>query len=635
LKEGACVVAEIPPGKITLESAVFQKSTVSVSLKFSQVVASIDAGSVRAALYSAKKDDLSLKLTASSPQNYLSELQVPEKTVTVKSVIPTADTLRFDLLIDGEAKDLNLVLAFGKLNAIKSSSEANTAYSPHFAVVEHITVISTNFDQSVAAVQAPAATAVTATTSTLMIASAPQAFVLMKIFQSLDFYVFLNILIPPNFVAFLSMLSSNFMEIMPNIFEMFVGDDAASIKDKFSEFGTQVNIFSNIGPLLTTITLVACLKALLAAFTWGIQRARQGKKSFLNSINESLGFEFFYGFIESNHLDIILAILVFECEQSRLEMSSTAKILTNVFVGSLIAGLVALYGGMSLFVRRAGKALKEKEKNKPEAQKLENAEGTEKNCEAVKEEKEGFFDFLIKDKQFEDGNFFQRNFCLLQLGKDISFAGLLYVAYNSPIGIISLLTGIQIAFIVLVIKYRPFSMKRHNFQLIMTQIIYGLLDLCLLILAIIPEEGTEKVRYYGIGFSLIGLVLTLFIVSFVFAGYEAYLSIKMAIQNLRRKGKQSLNKVEPIESVSLNDSNIGLSKSTSIKSKTTEYAPNNPDGHSLDKINSSKDYSPQSISPLNEPPSQNVRKKLRTMQKRTLNTPKLIEDLPQPKLKPK
>jgi hypothetical protein len=569
LKEGTCVVAEIPPGKITLESAVFQKSTVSISLKFSQVVASIDAGSVRAALYSAKKDDLSLKMTASSPQNYLSELQVPEKTVTVKSVVPTADTLRFDLLIDGEAKDLNLVLAFGKLNAIKSSSEANTAYSPHFAVVEHITVISTNFDQSVAAVQAPAATAVTATTSTLMIASAPQAFVLMKIFQSLDFYVYLNILIPPNFVAFLSILTSNIMEIMPNIFEMFVGDDAASIKDKFSEFGTQVNIFSNIGKLMTTITLAACFKILIASFTWGIRRARHGKRSFLDSINESFSYLIFYGFIESNHLDIILAILVFECEQSRLEMSSTAKILTNVFVGSLIAGLVALYGGMSLFVRRAGKALKEKEKKKkPEAAKLENIGKSNEE----EEEKKGGFNFLIRDIQFENGNFFQRYFNLFQLGKDISFAGLLYVAYNSPIGIISLLTGIQIAFIVLVIKYRPFKNKRQNLQLIMSQIIYGLIDVCLFCLAVLPEEGTEKVRYYLFGFSLIGLVLTIFLVSFAFAGFEAFLAIKSVVQHLRGKDKKPLNKVEPSEKVSLNESNVALSASPtpSVKTKVGE-----------------------------------------------------------------
>jgi hypothetical protein len=620
LTNGTCIVAEIPPGKISLVSATFQPSTISASLAFSETVSAIDASTVRAALYTASKESLALAMTASSPGDYLAQLGTPEKAISVSKVIATADTLRFDLVISGQVKNLVLVLAFGKLNAIESDSGSKATYSPHFAIVENVNVVSTEFDKSVAQIKSPATTAMSTATSTLMVASAPQAFILMKIFQNLDFYVFLDILLPPNFIAFLDMITTNFMDIMPNFYEKLVEDDAASQKSKFSEFGTQVNIFSNLGPLFSTLSMFLGLKFVLKAIALGIRKARDGKRSFMDSINEALGLEFFYGMVESHHLDIVLAILVFQAEQSRLDYSGPAKIMTNAFVAVLMLAVLSVYVGMYWYVRRAiSKFKKSKETALDSPDKKEHQENSENTSP---------LEFLVSDKEMEKGNFFQRNFNLLQLSKDILFAGLLYIAYSSPIGILSVLTTAQIAFIVLVFKYRPFTEKRQNLQLKITQVIYGLLDVEMFVLSLLPEEGTENVRYYGIGFTLIGLVLSLFVVSIGFAGYESYLAIKKGISYLRGKGKES--QVAPASDkmkrqVSLNDSNLDFIENKSVSSKKTNTSKN--------MLSDSLDASPSSLSPSNPTQNEksvNQREKIPLRRKRP-EIPKVLEFLPKGK----
>jgi hypothetical protein len=568
LSNATCVKAEIPPGKISLASAVFQKSTISASLTFSEVVSAIPASSVKAALYSSSKESLSLKMTASAPESYLSELGAPELSVTVSNVVSTADTLRFELNIEGNVKDLVLVLAFGKLNAIESSSGSQAFYAPHFAIVEKVSVVSTAFDKDVAQMKGQATAAVSTATSSLMIASAPQAFVLMKIFQTLDFYVFLNILLPPNFVAFLDLMTSNIMELLPNFFENLAVNDAASEKEKFSEFGVQVNPFATLGPYFTSFVLIGGIKLIFIAIAWAIRKARKGKKSFMDPVNEALGMRFFYGLFESNNLELVLSIMVFVAEQDRLDMPVPAKVLTNSFVALLMLGILSVYGGMFWYVRRAAAKSNQETKSLDSADKKE----PESPTTTTPEKKKDLLEFLVIDKDLEKCNFFQRNFSLIQLVKDIVFAGLLYIAYSSPLSILGVLSTVQIAFIVLVFKYRPFKLKRQNLQLIITQIVYGLLDVTMLVLATLPENGTEKIRYFGFGFTLIALVLSIFVVSFGFAGYEAYLTIKAAVQLLRSKYKKS--QVKPADQakdhVSLEESNLRLSENKSSISKKTQ-----------------------------------------------------------------
>jgi hypothetical protein len=85
--------------------------------------------------------------------------------------------------------------------------------------------MTSGFDKAVAEVKSQTTTTVTAATSTLMVLSAPQAFVLMKIFQSLDFYVFLTSSYQPTSWPSFNCSRPTFLDFMPNFCEKLASDD--------------------------------------------------------------------------------------------------------------------------------------------------------------------------------------------------------------------------------------------------------------------------------------------------------------------------------------------------------------------------------------------------------------------------
>jgi hypothetical protein len=90
------------------------------------------------------------------------------------------------------------------------------------------------------------------------------------------------------------------------------------------------------------------------------------------------------------------------------------------------------------------------------------------------------------------------------------------------------------------------------------------------VLALLPADGTETLRYFFVGFSLIGLVLVLFLSSLAFAGYEAFLALKKAIQYLRNR-KAKVAPQNKAHVTSLDDSNIKLEDNLSVMSKGTYF----------------------------------------------------------------
>lgn len=68
-----------------------------------------------------------------------------------------------------------------------------------------------------------------------MIISLGASIALIKIFQMMDFMLYFEVTHPNNFISFLSMMSSNFLNDFPNIFKFLVDDDCPEIRTKFAE----------------------------------------------------------------------------------------------------------------------------------------------------------------------------------------------------------------------------------------------------------------------------------------------------------------------------------------------------------------------------------------------------------------
>ena len=58
-----------------------------------------------------------------------------------------------------------------------------------------------------------------------MTVSLPQAFLLMKLLQALDFYIYIECEYPSNFAKFLDMITGTALEYIPNFFQFLIDDE--------------------------------------------------------------------------------------------------------------------------------------------------------------------------------------------------------------------------------------------------------------------------------------------------------------------------------------------------------------------------------------------------------------------------
>lgn len=586
LKGSYCI--KLPPTdtKVNLVTSAFQVSTASAAVTFSTQVGAIKSDTIRAALYTDSKIAIQQKMSLAEPGQYLDCLGSPAHQVKVKNVQATGTVLKFDISTEGEIKNETLVMSFGKYKAVQDSSDPGATYYEHFVAIDGVSLVSTKFDKQMKAAQEPAQVVMGAATSVLIIASAPQAFVVMKILQSLDFYVYLDCMLPTNFVAFLRTMTSTFFDMLPSLAGLLTTKDMECEKARFAEYDQGVSMFGNLDTFLTGLLIIAGLKLILAISALAVRKARQGKTSFLDKMNGWVNLSIFYGIVEAHHLDIVLSLLIFESEQKRLELEVGGKIGHNFFAAIVLGGMAALYTTMFYKVLKLKKA---KSALKPSSE---------------AKSPESMWEFLLEDK-ITGGNFIQTHLNFIQLAKDIIFASLLYVGYSQPVVITVSITVVQMVFGYLIIKFKPFRERWMNIQLIITQGVYLLLDILFVTLAIMPRHESEKARYYYLGFPMIALVAILILASFVFSGYGAYVSIKDIIANLK-KNKTMAKEVKPeLKDVTADNSN---SIPENVNDSNIALFPEEQKMHtSSNKNNQAKPASDQKIEPKPNKPLKSSR----------------------------
>lgn len=136
-----------------------------------------------------------------------------------------------------------------------------------------------------------------------MTVSLPQAFLLMKLLQALDFYIYIDCKYPSNFAKFLDMITNSVFDYMPNFFGPLIDDQGSPLYERFAEYGMQVHMFANLGQIFSVVILVSAIKLVL----YLISKVWNRGKTF----NRLIGIDMFYGLFESNNLLAVLSIITF------------------------------------------------------------------------------------------------------------------------------------------------------------------------------------------------------------------------------------------------------------------------------------------------------------------------------------
>ena len=177
----------------------------------------------------------------------------------------------------------------------------------------------------------------------------------------------------------------------------------------------------------------------------------------------------------------------------------------------------------------------------------------------VKDFKDEPWKGLLEDK-IESGNFYQAYFTLINMIRELFFCIILYFLVDNPRVVISILSISQLMNLMAMTYSPPYKKKWMNVNLIISNILYLILDLTLGLLIFGKAKFSEKTKYDIFGFGLIIIVFGLIICNL---GISVYFSIAERIRKKRemKKMKQNqnidktnLSKIKPVSPRKLDES---------------------------------------------------------------------------------
>ena len=173
------------------------------------------------------------------------------------------NTLRIPMKFKDTVRSGVLVLILPGKYKIQKKDDPSVALYIRVITVSPIDYILTDADKTMEGAQKSVSTAVTIVTTLLLVLSIPQALVLMKVFQTIDYYIYIDCDYPTNFSKFLEMISKNPLEMLPNIFKFLSDNEGKPVYNRFEMFGLQIHFLLNVGVQISLIILLALIKLAL------------------------------------------------------------------------------------------------------------------------------------------------------------------------------------------------------------------------------------------------------------------------------------------------------------------------------------------------------------------------------------
>ena len=169
---------------------------------------------------------------------------------------------------------------------------------------------------------------------------------------------------------------------------------------------------------------------------------------------------------------------------------------------------------------------------------------------------------ILADKN-ESGNFYQCYFNLINLVRELSFCIALYFLVHFPRIVISILTTLQVINLLLMSLYRPYKKSWMNVNLIITNVLYLMLDVVLACLIFGGDRISKEVKYNVFGFGMIGIVFGLLVCNL---GISLYFSI---VEFIRKRRQAKLEKKMQEEQNLKN----GMGKNKTMPTSTMKLLP--------------------------------------------------------------
>lgn len=351
------------------------------------------------------------------------------------------------------------------------------------------------------------------------------AFTLFKLFQMVDYLLYLDYPLPANLQNFLELLNINFFDYFPNIFRVSEKEGECYYPPKIEKVGNSCHLFNDIGSKLFIFLFLIPLKIIVEIIqkllTYIIPSSKKSNSSYIAAVlrfcSSWVSVSTIFGIFVMAQVDILLSIAI---QSIIFEPILVTTRLVGYFLSILI---IIIYLGLCTVYLIIGKSLYRSN----ERRKL--LEGMGKRWHSFIE-------------VFEDLNL-KKSFGLLVhvlfILKDLVLPFGIILGIGFPGLQISFLIFGSVLFNMYLIIIRPFKFVQIQIAMIIIESV-SLLYLSILALLVYMEDAISyEFRYYFIGYPVIFLITTQLIFNICAMAFEI---LKEISKYFHQKKTESLSK---------------------------------------------------------------------------------------------
>ena len=274
--DGTCPLKD----EVKIVKAQFASDLRQVLVTFNKPVKSASASIMSISemmVYNNPKDQVITAVSANSqPLSSITSL-TPTVGVNILSAVVKDTVLVVKIDASSSIYDCSFAIKFKQERALVDPSNADSFYDSTYIVVDRVSLLVTDMDKGLDNAKGAMSSTVNVLTLLLLLISVPQAFVLMKLFQTIDFYIYIDCDFPSNFSKFLEIFSQGIMDMMPNFFAGLTDDDGLAVYPRFEEFGWNVHVFANLGRHFSLCLILGGLKLIAFGLKFAFRKTKHSK----------------------------------------------------------------------------------------------------------------------------------------------------------------------------------------------------------------------------------------------------------------------------------------------------------------------------------------------------------------------
>ena len=418
-----------------------------------------------------------------------------------------------------------------EIHSILPSTPQTPTYFTSYPIKIPISYFSTSLDILISEKGQTSSTVISAFTIILLLGSTHAALILVKLFQLLDYFGYLNIELPKNLKIFLSLFESNLFSFVPNIFHSDESQMGCELHEKLHSLDSHCLLLNNVGEYVMQIMVFIGLKIILVFLYFGSKPSLTNKigdskkknlshiptrfHRFIAFVNSYLNMNVCSQLLMSMEVDLYLGgwtniFTIFRKPNLLNYASLIILIVLTISYIIIVVKIVRIY--FQFWRKRAAKSLSEQKEA------------------YFKDKNKGFLGLL---EPFRKDSSLSILYLVLIIAKESIFPAVLIFGMTSPYIQIFPMIVFQVILTFFLVFVRPFARKIENIQAILNSVLYLICVLLFLTLHLLQDSIGEEAKYNIIGFPIIGLLIMIIVLNLFYGIFDSIMNI---YKKLKRKG---------------------------------------------------------------------------------------------------